>query len=116
MQLVQAWIRRGVPSTSARTRWTLGSHRRLFRLCENVTDFPNHGFLPQMSHTAAIARRGYQRLYGAIAARLLCSASREISPRMVATRLPSASQNCVIGGENRPYDSPIASGGSNTLG
>src|SRR3990170_2955203 len=54
MQLVHALTRRGVPSTSARTRWTFGSHRRLFRLCENVTDLPNQGFLPQMSHTAAI--------------------------------------------------------------
>jgi hypothetical protein len=54
IQLVQAFTRRGVPSTSARTRCTFGSHRRLFRLCENVTDFPNHGFLPQMSQTAAI--------------------------------------------------------------
>jgi len=54
MQLVQAWIRLGVPSTTARTRWMFGSQRRLFRLCENVTDLPNHGFFPQMSHTAAI--------------------------------------------------------------
>src|SRR4029077_15766934 len=57
MQLVQAWIRRGVPSTSARTRWTFGSHLRLIRLCEKVTDLPNHGFFPQISHTAAIASR-----------------------------------------------------------
>src|SRR5918994_4085124 len=54
MQLVHALMRPGVPSTSARTRWMFGSHRRLFRLCENVTDLPNHGFLPQMSQTAAI--------------------------------------------------------------
>src|SRR5512132_1736540 len=54
MQLVHALMRPGVPSTSARTRCTFGSQRRLFRLCENVTDLPNHGFLPQMSHTAAI--------------------------------------------------------------
>jgi hypothetical protein len=60
MQLVHAWIRRGVPSTSARTRWMFGFHRRLIRLCENVTDLPNQGFLPQTSHTAAIADRGYQ--------------------------------------------------------
>src|SRR5688572_2034334 len=55
MQLVHALMRPGVPSTSARTRWMFGSHRRLFRLCENVTDLPNHGFLPQMSQTAAIS-------------------------------------------------------------
>src|SRR5688572_4871579 len=54
MQLVHALMRRGVPSTSARTRWMFGSHRRLFRLCENVTDLPNQGFFPQMSQTAAI--------------------------------------------------------------
>ena len=60
MQLVQAFTRFGVPFTSARTRWMFGSHRRLFRLCENVTDLPNHGFLPQMSQVAAIAERGYQ--------------------------------------------------------
>ena len=63
MQLVQALTLPGVPSTSARTRWTFGSHRRLFRLCENVTDLPNHGFLPQISHTADTVRRGYQRGY-----------------------------------------------------
>jgi hypothetical protein len=27
----------------------------LIRLCEKVTDLPNHGFFPQTSHTAAIA-------------------------------------------------------------
>jgi hypothetical protein len=32
----------------------------LFRLCENVTDLPNHGFFPHTSHTAAIVGRGYQ--------------------------------------------------------
>ena len=40
----------------------LGLHRRLFRLCENVTDLPNQGFFPQMSQTAAI---GVSRLPGA---------------------------------------------------
>ena len=60
MQLVQAFTRLGVPFTSARTRWMFGSQRRLFRLCENVTAFPKNGFLPQMSHTAAIGFRGYQ--------------------------------------------------------
>src|SRR5829696_2780040 len=54
MQLVHTLSRRGEPSTIARTRWMLGSQRRLFRLCENVTDFPNHGFLPQISQMAAI--------------------------------------------------------------
>jgi hypothetical protein len=61
MQLVHAFTRRGVPSTKARRRWMFGSHRRLFRLCENVTDLPNQGFFPQMSQTAAI---GSSRLPG----------------------------------------------------
>ena len=60
MQDVQAYTRRGVPSTSARTRCTFGFQRRLFRLCEKVTALPKNGFLPQMSQTAAIDRRGYQ--------------------------------------------------------
>jgi hypothetical protein len=60
MQDVQALTRRGVPSTSARTRWTFGFHRRLIRLCENVTALPNQGPLPQMSQVAAIGHRGYQ--------------------------------------------------------
>ena len=54
MQDVQAFTRVGEPSTRARTRWMFGSQRRLFRLWENVTDLPNHGFLPQISHTAAM--------------------------------------------------------------
>ena len=60
MHEVQAFTRRGVPSTKALTRCTFGSHRRLFRLCENVTALPKKGFFPQMSQTAAIAGRGYQ--------------------------------------------------------
>jgi len=52
MHDVHALIRLGDPLTRARTRWMFGFHRRLFRLCENVTALPNHGFLPQMSHTA----------------------------------------------------------------
>ena len=34
-----------------------GFQRRLFRLCENVTDFPNQGFLPQISQTADMRSR-----------------------------------------------------------
>ena len=60
MQDVQTFTRRGVPSTSARTRWMFGFQRRLFRLCENVTDLPNQGPLPQMSQVAAMVHRGYQ--------------------------------------------------------
>ncbi|GIU96395.1 MAG: hypothetical protein KatS3mg013_0198 [Actinomycetota bacterium] len=58
MQLVQAWIRRGTPSTRARTRCTFGFQRRLFRLWENVTALPNQGRFPQRSHTAAMGLRG----------------------------------------------------------
>lgn len=54
MHDVQTFKRVGDPFTSARTRWMLGFQRRLFRRWENVTDLPNQGFLPQMSHTAAI--------------------------------------------------------------
>ncbi len=43
MQDVQAFTRFGVPFTNARTRWMFGFQRRLFRLCENVTDLPNQG-------------------------------------------------------------------------
>ncbi len=46
-----AWARR---STTARTRCTLGFHRRLVRRCEWLTFMPKPGFLPQMSHTDAI--------------------------------------------------------------
>ena len=58
MQDVQAFTRRGAPLTNARTRWMLGFQRRLFRLWEKVTALPKNGFFPQMSHTAAMARKG----------------------------------------------------------
>ena len=76
---------------SARTRWTFGSHLRLIRLCEKVTDLPNHGFFPQISHTAAIASRRVPGPYGAIAFRLARRVSWESCPCTVATRFPSAS-------------------------
>ena len=58
MHEVQTFKRRGVPSTNARTRWMFGSQRRLLRLWEKVTFLPKNGFFPQISHTAAIARKG----------------------------------------------------------
>ena len=58
MHDVQTCRRRGVPSTKARTFWMFGSQRRLFRLWEKVTALPKNGFFPQISHTAAIARKG----------------------------------------------------------
>ncbi len=54
MHFVHAFTRRADPSTTARTRWMFGSHRRFPRLCENETVLPNRGRLPQMSHTAAM--------------------------------------------------------------
>ena len=54
MHEVHTWTRLGAPSTRARTRCTLGFHRRLVRRCEWLTFMPNEGFLPQMSHTAAM--------------------------------------------------------------
>ena len=54
MHEVQTCSRLGAPSTMARTRWMFGSQRRLVRRWEWLTFMPNEGFLPQMSHTAAI--------------------------------------------------------------
>src|SRR4030095_323307 len=56
MQPVQADTRLGAPSTSARTRWMLGFHRRLVRRCEWLTLMPHDGCLPHTSQTAAIGR------------------------------------------------------------
>jgi hypothetical protein len=61
MQEVQALTRFGTPPTSARTRWMLGSQRRLVRRCEWLMFIPNDGFLPQMSHTAAMTRQTLPR-------------------------------------------------------
>ena len=123
MQLVQAFTRRGVPSTSARTRWTFGSHRRLFRLCENVTDLPNQGFFPQMSQTAAIDDRGYQGEgseigagYAVIDSRWRCRSPCGIGPVYAKENVPSARKNTVTGWPNCPSDVLMASGTSNTLG
>ena len=64
-QLVQTCSRFGVPFTTARTRCTFGFHRRLDRRWEWETCMPKNGFFPQMSQTAAMARRGYQTVLGA---------------------------------------------------
>jgi hypothetical protein len=61
MQEVQTLIRRGLPPTSARTRWMFGFHRRLVRRCEWDTLMPKPGLLPQSSHTAAIRTRHLDR-------------------------------------------------------
>ena len=122
MQLVHAFTRLGVPLTTARTRWMFGSHRRLILLWENVTDLPNHGFLPQMSHTAAIARRRYQTPshlpvpYAAMFRKFASRSVLEISPLTLRTTLPVASMKTVPGWPMMPSESRIAPGGSNTLG
>jgi hypothetical protein len=57
MHEVQALRRLGEPSTRARTRWMLGSQRRLVLRWEWLMFIPNDGFLPQTSHTAAMTLR-----------------------------------------------------------
>src|SRR5439155_19405610 len=53
---VQTFRRGGAPFTRARTFWMFGSQRRGVRWWEWETLIPNPGRLPQMSHTAAMAR------------------------------------------------------------
>lgn len=55
MHLVQTCSRLGAPLTSVRTRWMFGVHRRFDRRWEWLTFIPKPGFLPQTSHTAAMA-------------------------------------------------------------
>src|SRR3954452_4803215 len=55
MQPVQTWSRLGVPLTVARTRWMLGSKRRLVIFRDHGRLLPKPGFLWQMSQTAAIS-------------------------------------------------------------
>ena len=52
-QPVQTLSRFGVPLTVARTRWMLGSNRRLVILRDQGRLLPKPGFLAQMSQTAA---------------------------------------------------------------
>jgi len=53
-QRVQAWMRRGEPSTTAFTRFTLGFQVLLLRLWEWETLIPKDTPLPQMSHFAIL--------------------------------------------------------------
>jgi len=48
MQRVQTWMRRGAPSTIARTFWRFGLNRRLVAIMEWLREFPNEGPLPQL--------------------------------------------------------------------
>ena len=57
MHDVQTLRRLGDPFTTARTRWMLGSQRRLVRRWEWLIFIPNDGFFPHTSHTAAMTRR-----------------------------------------------------------
>ena len=50
---MQTFIRFGVPLTTARTRWMLGSKRRFVILRDHGRLLPKPGFLAQMSQTAA---------------------------------------------------------------
>lgn len=54
MQEVHTRARRLLVPCFTRTRWMLGFQRRLERLCEKLTCFPNQGSLPQISHLADI--------------------------------------------------------------
>ena len=57
MQEAQTFRRLGVPDTTACTRWMLGFQRRLVFFFDQGTLWPNPGFLPHMSHTAATGIR-----------------------------------------------------------
>src|SRR5919107_5860713 len=50
---VQTCRRFGVPLTTARTRWMLGSNRRRVAFFDHGRLLPKPGFLAQMSQTAA---------------------------------------------------------------
>src|SRR5689334_8475967 len=50
---VHTWSRFGVPFTTARTRWMLGSKRRRVAFLDHGRLLPKDGFLAQMSQTAA---------------------------------------------------------------
>ena len=54
MHRVHAFRNFGLPSTTARTLWMLGSHRRLVRLWACETLLPVIGPLPHISHRCAI--------------------------------------------------------------
>jgi len=54
MQRVHTLTYFGLPSTSARTRWMLGRHRRLVTLWAWEILLPVIGPLPQISHRCAI--------------------------------------------------------------
>ena len=57
MHDVHTWMRFGDPFTMARTRWMFGFQRRLVRRWEWLMFIPKDGFLPQISHTAAMTLR-----------------------------------------------------------
>jgi hypothetical protein len=52
-QEVQTFRRFGLPATVARTRWMLGSQRRLVFFFDHGTLWPKPGPFPHTSHTAA---------------------------------------------------------------
>ena len=53
MQEAQTFRRFGLPATVARTRWILGSQRRLVFFFDQGTLWPKPGLFPHTSQTAA---------------------------------------------------------------
>jgi hypothetical protein len=51
---VQTYARVGLPPSSTRTRWRLGSKRRFVATIEWLRLFPKDGFFPQTAHTLAM--------------------------------------------------------------
>ena len=94
---MQTYSRFGAPFTSALTRCTFGSNRRLVRWCEWDTRLPKNGFFPQISQTAAMARtrvtngRAYAAgLPATNRTRRFASASAVSGPFHVETSFPEA--------------------------
>jgi hypothetical protein len=53
-QRVQTYARVGLPPSSTRTRWRLGSNRRFVATIEWLRLWPNDGFFPQTAQTLAM--------------------------------------------------------------
>src|SRR5687768_7506726 len=88
MQPVHTCRRFGEPSTTTRTRWMFGFHRRFVRRCEWLTFMPKLGCFPQISQTAAMT--GYLECIGRGP-----SAAAQDPERVLAG--PSARQPRVVG-------------------
>jgi hypothetical protein len=99
MQEVQARMRLGVPSMTARTRCKLGYQRRLVLLLAWLTLCPKVGPLPQISHTRAIGhyiskvRRVRDGIHGTIKATLICLVPQPLGIEVV-TGAPRGDTTC----------------------